>query len=31
VWVRFEKRVVKLPFSEVEQEGFARDRHRRAL
>jgi hypothetical protein len=22
VWVRFEKRVVRLPFSEVEQEGF---------
>jgi hypothetical protein len=29
VWVRFEKRVVKLPFSEVEQEGSARDRQRR--
>jgi hypothetical protein len=31
VWVRFEKRVVRLPFSEVEQEGFARDRQRRRL
>jgi hypothetical protein len=29
VWVRFEKRVVRLPFSEVEQEGFALDRQRR--
>jgi hypothetical protein len=29
VWVRFEKRVVRLPFSEVEQEGFAPDRQRR--
>jgi hypothetical protein len=31
VWVRFEKRVVRLPFSEVEQEGIARDRQRRTL
>jgi hypothetical protein len=30
VWVRFEKRVVRLPFSEVEQEGLALDRQRRA-
>ena len=29
VWVRFEKRVVRLPFSDVEQAGFALDRQRR--
>jgi hypothetical protein len=29
VWVRFEKRVVRLPFSEVEQEEFALGRQRR--
>jgi hypothetical protein len=31
VWVRFEKRIVRLPFSEVEQEGFAADHQRRTL
>jgi hypothetical protein len=31
VWVRFEKRVVRLPFSEVEQEGLAVGRQRSAL
>jgi hypothetical protein len=29
VWVRFKKRVVRLPFSDVEQEEFALDRQRR--
>jgi hypothetical protein len=29
VWVRFEKRVVRLPFSDVEQAGFTLDRQRR--
>jgi hypothetical protein len=29
VWVRFEKRVVRLPFSEVEQAEFTLDRQRR--
>jgi hypothetical protein len=31
VWVRFEKRVVRLPFSEVEQEGLGVARQRSAL
>jgi hypothetical protein len=31
VWVRFEKRVVRLPFSEVEQAGFTLDRQQRIL
>ena len=31
VWVRFEKRVVRLPFSDVEQAGFTLDRQRRIL
>ena len=30
-WVRFEKRVVRLPFSDVEQAGFTLDRQRRIL
>jgi hypothetical protein len=29
VWVRFEKHVVRLPFSDVEQEGVALGRQRR--
>ena len=29
VWVRFEKRVVRLPFGEVEQTEFTLDRQRR--
>jgi hypothetical protein len=31
VWVRFEKRVVRLPFSDVEQAGLTIDRQRRIL
>jgi hypothetical protein len=31
VWVRFKKLVVRLPFSDVEQEEFALDRQRRTL